>query len=150
MLNAHFGAGLVKTPNDFGTRGDRPSHPELLDWLASEFVATGWRLKPIHRLIVLSSTYRQSVRSPFAAEAGPSQPENRLLWHFNRRRLTAEELRDAMLAASGRLNLKAAGPSVMVPVDEGLVKLLYEALAVATRREPDRARPAANLPAGQA
>ena len=122
----HFGLGLVKTANDFGTKGDRPSHPELLDWLASEFVAEGWRLKPIHRRIVLSSTYRQSSRSPIAAEAGKVDPENRLLWHFRGRRLTAEEIRDAMLATSGRLNLKAGGPSVMVPVDEGLVKLLYK------------------------
>ena len=122
----HFGAGLVKTVNDFGTKGDRPSHPELLDWLASTFVEGGWRLKPIHRLIVLSNTYRQSSHSPTAVEAGRADPENRLLWHFSRRRLSAEELRDAMLAASGRLNLKAGGPSVMVPVDAELVKLLYK------------------------
>jgi Protein of unknown function (DUF1553)/Protein of unknown function (DUF1549)/Planctomycete cytochrome C len=122
----HFGIGLVKTVNDFGTRGDRPSHPELLDWLARTLVEGGWRLKPIHRLMVLSSTYQQSGRSPIAAEALRSDPENRLLWHAGRRRLTAEEIRDAMLATSGRLNLKASGPSVMVPVDPGLVKLLYQ------------------------
>src|SRR5206468_11123578 len=87
----HLGAGLVKTVNDFGTKGDRPSHPELLDWLAATFVEGGWRLKPIHRLIVLSNTYRQSGRSPLAAEAGTADPENRLLWHFSRRRLSAEE-----------------------------------------------------------
>jgi hypothetical protein len=122
----HFGLGLVKTVNDFGTHGDRPSHPELLDWLAASFVRNGWRLKPLHRMIVLSSAYRQSGRSPIAADAQRSDPENRLLWHFNRRRLTAEEIRDAMLAASGRLNLKPGGPSVMVPVDPELVKLLYK------------------------
>ncbi len=122
----HFGAGLVKTANDFGTRGGRPSHPELLDWLASTFVEGGWRIKPIHRLIVLSNTYRQSGRSPLAEEAGRVDPENLLLWHFSRRRLSAEEIRDAMLAASGRLNLKAGGPSVMVPVDAELTKLLYK------------------------
>jgi hypothetical protein len=124
----HFGAGLVKTVNDFGTRGDRPSHPELLDRLAGELVRNGWRLKPLHRAIVLSSTYRQSSRpSPsLTEEAGRADPENRLLWHFNRRRLTAEEIRDAMLAASGRLNPRAGGPSVMVPVDPELVKLLYK------------------------
>jgi hypothetical protein len=122
----HLGAGLVKTANDFGIKGDRPSHPELLDWLASMFVEGGWRLKPIHRLIVLSNTYRQSGRSPLTSEAGLADPENRLLWHFSRRRLSAEEIRDAMLAASGRLKLKAGGPSVMVPVDAELTKLLYK------------------------
>ena len=122
----HFGAGLVKTVNDFGVKGDRPSHPELLDWLAATLVENGWRAKPIHRLLVLSSTYRQSSRAPLAAEAARSDPENRLLWRFNRRRLSAEEIRDAMLAVSGRLNLEAGGPSVMVPVDPELVRLLYK------------------------
>ena len=70
----HFGAGLVKTVNDFGTKGDRPSHPELLDWLAATLVEGGWRLKPVHRLLVLSSTYRQSGRSPLAAEADAGRP----------------------------------------------------------------------------
>ncbi len=126
LWQQHFGTGLVKTVNDFGTKGDRPSHPELLDWLAATFVENGWRLKPIHRLLVLSSTYRQSSRSPMAAAAGQSDPENRLLWRFNRRRLGAEEIRDAMLAVSGRLNLKAGGPSVMVPVDPDLVRLLFK------------------------
>ncbi|MDR3637489.1 MAG: PSD1 and planctomycete cytochrome C domain-containing protein [Isosphaeraceae bacterium] len=122
----HFGAGLVKTVNDFGTNGDRPSHPELLDWLAARLVEEGWRLKPIHRLLVLSSTYRQSSRAPQSAERAQSDPENRLLWRFNRRRLEAEEIRDAMLFASGRLNVKAGGPSVIVPVDPDLVRLLYK------------------------
>lgn len=123
---AHFGLGLVKTVNDFGTKGDRPSHPELLDWLAATFLRNGWRLKPLHRMIVLSHAYRQSGHSPFAAEAHRIDPENRLLWHFNRRRLTAEEIRDTMLAVAGRLNLKSHGPSIMVPVDHELVELLYK------------------------
>jgi hypothetical protein len=122
----HFGLGLVKTVNDFGTHGNRPSHPELLDWLAATFVENGWRLKPLHRMLVLSNAYRQSGRSPIAADAQRIDPENRLLWHFSRRRLTAEEIRDAMLAVSGRLNLKSGGPSVIVPVDPELVKLLYK------------------------
>ncbi len=122
----HFGAGLVKTVNDFGTKGEKPSHPELLDWLAATFVEGGWRIKPLHRLIVLSATYRQSSRSPSAFEASKLDPANRLYWHVSRRRLTAEEVRDAMLAVSGRLNLKAGGPSVMVPVDPDLTKLLYK------------------------
>jgi Protein of unknown function (DUF1553)/Protein of unknown function (DUF1549)/Planctomycete cytochrome C len=137
----HFGAGLVKTVNDFGIKGDRPSHPELLDWLASTLVEGGWRLKPLHRVLVLSSTYQQSGRSPLASEAMRVDPENRLLWHAARRRLTAEEIRDAMLATSGRLNPKAGGPSVMVPVDPELVKLLYKPSqwqAATSREEQDR------------
>jgi Protein of unknown function (DUF1553)/Protein of unknown function (DUF1549)/Planctomycete cytochrome C len=122
----HFSVGLVKTVNDFGTKGERPSHPELLDWLAGSFLDGGWRLKPVHRLIVLSQTYRQSSRSEASAEQGKTDPENRLLWRFNRRRLSAEEVRDAMLAVSGRLNVKAAGPGVMVPVEPEFVKLLYK------------------------
>jgi hypothetical protein len=137
----HFGAGLVKTVNDFGTKGDRPSHPELLDWLASTLVEGGWRLKPVHRLLVLSNTYQQSGKSPLAAEAMKADPENRLLWHAARRRLTAEEIRDAMLATSGRLNLKAGGSSVMLPVDPGLLKLMYKPSqwqASLSREEQDR------------
>ena len=125
----HFGTGLVKTVNDFGTKGDRPSHPELLDWLAATLVEDGWRLKPIHRLILLSSTYRQSSHRgsrPGRDAAARDDPENRLLWRFNRRRLEAEEIRDAMLAVSGRLNARAGGPSVMVPVDRGSCRLLYK------------------------
>ena len=122
----HFGNGLVKTVSDFGTKGDRPSHPELLDWLASSFTSAGWRLKPLHRLIVLSHAYRQSDRSSPSTEAETADPENRLLWHFARRRLAAEEIRDAMLAASGRLSNKAGGPSVMLPVDSDMIRLLYK------------------------
>jgi hypothetical protein len=122
----HFGLGLVKTPNDFGANGDRPSHPELLDWLASELVTNGWKLKPLHRMILLSSAYRQSSPSPMAAMAAKLDPENRWLWQFNRRRLSAEEIRDAMLAVSGQLNLKEGGRSVIAPVDKELVRQLYK------------------------
>lgn len=122
----HFGAGLVKTASDFGTHGDRPSHPELLDWLAAMFVEEGWQWKPLHRLIVLSSVYQQASRSPDDATYSAADPENRLLWRFNRRRLSAEEIRDTMLAAAGRLNLQSAGPSVITPVDPELVQLLYK------------------------
>jgi hypothetical protein len=122
----HFGAGLVRTPNDFGNNGERPSHPALLDWLARELVDGGWRLKPLHRMIVLSATYRQSTQSGAAATALTIDPENRLLWHFRPRRLAAEEIRDAMLAVSGRLNLQRGGPSVMLPVDAEQVRLLYK------------------------
>jgi hypothetical protein len=121
----HFGRGLVETANDFGANGSPPSHPELLDYLANEFVANGWRLKPLHRMILLSSTYRQASRLPDPA-AARTDPDGRLLSHFPRRRLEAEEVRDAMLAASGELNPKAGGPSVMVPVERDLVSLLYD------------------------
>jgi hypothetical protein len=126
LFQNHFGTGLVKTPNDFGLHGDRPSHPELLDWLARELLNQGWRLKPIHRLLVCSSTYRQSTHSPQFRRSMELDPENRLLWHFKPRRLSAEELRDAMLAVSGILNRRIAGPSVLVPVDSELVQLLYK------------------------
>jgi hypothetical protein len=121
----HFGRGLVETANDLGVNGARPSHPELLDWLASELIAGGWRLKPLHRLIVLSAAYRQASRRPDAAAGLARDAEDRLLWRFPRRRLAAEEVRDAMLAVSGRLNPKRGGPGVVVPVDDDLVRLLY-------------------------
>lgn len=122
----HFGRGLVETPNDFGVNGREPTHPELLDWLANDFVAGGWKLKRLHRLIVLSSVYRQSSRPVDPAASEKRDADNRLLSHFSRRRLSAEEIRDAMLLASGQLNRKAGGPSVIVPVDSDLVQLLYE------------------------
>ena len=140
----HFGRGIVSTPNDFGRMGTRPSNPELLDWLANRFVEGGWKMKPLHRMILLSSAYRQSSHSPIEKVAMEKDPENALLWKFNRRRLEAEEIRDAMLAVSGRLNLKAGGPSVMVPIDPELV-LRSEAPAVlgaprATSRSTTAAR----------
>ena len=126
LWQAHFGAGIVKTANDFGARGDPPSHPELLDSLAASLIDSGWSLKQLQRQIVLSNTYRQSSYSPHAAQAEQADPESRLLWRVNRRRLSAEELRDAMLAVSGRLNRQAGGRSVMVPVDPQLVEQLYK------------------------
>ncbi|HEY7313212.1 MAG TPA: DUF1553 domain-containing protein [Gemmataceae bacterium] len=104
----HFGQGLVETPNDFGRMGGKPSHPELLDWLAVEFRDGGQSLKQLHRLIVNSSTYRQvsTDNAAFARLDGG----NRLLWRMNRRRLDAESIRDAVLAVSGRLDLKMYGP----------------------------------------
>jgi hypothetical protein len=104
----HFGAGIVRTPSDFGSGGDRPSHPELLDWLADEFRAGGWHLKPLHRIIVLSSTYRQSGRGN--PEAAKIDAGNRLLWRRTPRRLEAEVLRDTMLQVSGALDRRAGGP----------------------------------------
>ncbi len=106
----HFGRGIVRSPNNFGTQGDKPTHPELLDWLATEFMSNGWRMKPLHRLIVTSNAYKMSSRgNPQALAADPT---NDLLWRFEMRRLTGEEIRDSILAMSGSLNLKMFGPSV--------------------------------------
>jgi hypothetical protein len=120
----HFGRGLVSTPNDFGRMGTRPSNPDLLDYLANQYVADGWRMKPLHRMILLSSTYQQASDSPMQKVAMEKDSENALLWKFSRRRLEAEEIRDSMLAISGRLNAKEGGPSVLVPIDPDLVKML--------------------------
>jgi len=103
----YFGTGLVATPSDFGAQSDPPSHPELLEWLAGELVRGGWRLQPIHRLIVTSATYRQS--STAAPRALLEDPRNRLLSHFRRRRLDAEGVRDALLAISGALDPSLGG-----------------------------------------
>ncbi len=103
----HFGRGLVATPSDFGFNGDRPSHPELLDWLAAEFQTNGGRLKPLHRLIVLSSAYRQSSR--LDEHARSIDGDNRKLWRFSPRRLEAEEIRDAILSVAGTLDLSTIG-----------------------------------------
>jgi mono/diheme cytochrome c family protein len=104
----HFGQGIVSTPSDFGYNGAPPSHPELLDWLAGEFVEGGWRLKPLHRLIVLSATYRRSSRIDERARAIDGQ--NRLLWRMAPRRLETEAIRDAVLACSGNLDQAMGGP----------------------------------------
>ena len=129
----HFGEGICGTENDFGVMGDAPSHQTLLDWLANEFVAGGWRLKPLHRLILLSSTYQQAadVASPRAevtaqpraeganqSRAERVDPDNRLLWHWRPRRLEAEAVRDSILAASGDLNHTRGGPSAMPRISD--------------------------------
>ena len=102
IWQGHFGTGLVGTPSDFGLNGAKPTHPELLDWLAAEFIRTGWSVKQLHRLLVLSATYRQSGR--IEASAAARDADDRLLWRFPTRRIGAESLRDSMLAVSGRLN----------------------------------------------
>ncbi len=107
----HFGRGLVRSSSNFGYMGSPPTHPELLDWLASEFVRTGWKLKPLHRLIVTSNAFRMST--PVSSDVATKDPENDWISHFDLRRLSAEEVRDSILAACGNLNLgKTDGPSV--------------------------------------
>ncbi len=105
----HFGQGLVSTPSDFGANGTAPSDPQLLDWLAARFVESGWSIKALHRLIMLSAAYRQSSR--FDERAADVDSEDRLLWRFTPQRLDAETLRDTMLAVSGKINVQTGGPS---------------------------------------
>jgi hypothetical protein len=131
----HFGHGLVRTPNDFGLRGARPTHPDLLDWLARELVESGWSLKHIHRLIVLSSTYRQG--STADERTRRIDPDNRLLGRMNRRRLEGEALRDSVLAATGRLTTWLGGPMVRVPLEPEVYDLIF------TEGEPDGLWPVA-------
>jgi len=107
---AFFGTGFVKTPEDFGVQGEPPSHPELLDWLATEFVASGWDMKRLHRLIVTSATYRQSSR--VGAELRERDPDNRLLARGPRHRMPSWMIRDQALAVAGLVNLQTGGPSV--------------------------------------
>jgi hypothetical protein len=112
----HFGRGIVATPNDFGKMGEAPTHPELLDWLASEFVKNGWSIKKMHRLMMLSSTYKMD--SKFATEENlKKDPVNQYLWRMNRRRLESELLWDALHSVSGTINLKMGGRPVMPPLD---------------------------------
>ena len=110
----HFGQGIVASPNDFGVSGARPTHPELLDWLATQFIERGWSVKALHRLIVNSATYRQSsaptVNDAYR-RATSLDADNQLLWRYPPRRLEAEAVRDAVLAVSGQLSLEAGGPS---------------------------------------
>lgn len=105
----HFGRGIVRSPNNFGQLGTPPTHPKLLDWLATEFVRQGWRFKKMHRLILTSNTYRMSSQAN--PEALKRDPSNELFWRFDMRRLSAEEVRDSVLAVNGSLNLKMFGPS---------------------------------------
>src|SRR5262249_24348361 len=142
LWHYHFGRGVVATPNDFGRNGQQPTHPELLDWLAVEFMnptwnagdgatgrrgesairnpqSNGWSLKRMHELIVLSNAYQQSS-APSSGEADAKariDPDNKLLWRMNRQRLDAEEIRDAVLAVNGNLNGQLGGPSIKVPLE---------------------------------
>lgn len=110
----HFGTGIVSTPSDFGLLGDRPSHPELLDWLATRFMTDGWSLKKFHRLVMTSTAYRQSLK---VIESDAPDPDNRLLSGMSLRRLEAESIRDSMLAVSGKLNSKRFGKPIPVMAD---------------------------------
>jgi len=110
----HFGRGIVRSSSDFGTAGEEPTHPELLDWLAAEFVSSDWNIKDMHRLIMRSSTYRMSSRD--STTALEKDPRNNFFWRFDMRRLSAEEMRDTTLAVSGSLQLQQHGPSVFTEI----------------------------------
>jgi hypothetical protein len=120
----HFGQGIVRTPSDFGAQGEPPTHPELLDWLARDFVEHRWDLKHLHRRILLSDAYQ--MRSVAEGKGLQVDAENRLLWHFPRRRLEGEAVRDALLAVAGTLNLKTFGPPVVPPLGKEELTGLFE------------------------
>lgn len=114
----HFGKGIVGTPSEFGVKGDRPTHPALLDWLTTEFIQHGWSLKHLHRVIMASATYQQS--SQHREEGARYDPENRLLWKFPLHRLEGEVIRDSALAVAGALNVKMWGPSIFPELPPGM------------------------------
>lgn len=137
LWQQHFGRGIVATPNDFGRNGAPPAHPELLDWLAIEFTSSGWSLKHMHELIVLSNAYQQAdTGNPISrAQAYKTDPDNKLLWRQNRQRLDAEAIRDAILAVSGTLTEQLGGPPVRVPLDPEVYETIF------TEYEPDNLWP---------
>ena len=120
LWHYHFGEGIVATPSDFGAMGQRPTNPELLDWLADEFVHTGWDVKRMQKLMVMSNAYRQS--SDFNEASAKADPRDKLLWRFPRERLEGEEIRDSALYVAGLLNLKMGGPSVFPELPAGAGK----------------------------
>jgi len=119
VWQSHFGRGIVATPSDFGRDGSPPTHPALLDWLAAEFITDGWQFKRLHRRIMTSAVYRQGTQ--FSPPAAANDPANALLWRFSPRRLSAEEIRDSILAASGNLNRSMYGPGIRPRIDPGVI-----------------------------
>ena len=115
----HFGRGICPTPNDFGFLGQMPTHPELLDWLATEFVAQGWSLKAMHKQLMLSRAFQMSSRG--TPEGLARDPDNNSFWRINMRRLTAEEVRDSILLVTGTLNRKMGGPSIFIPLPDAVL-----------------------------
>ena len=135
----HFGHGIVATPGDFGRMGSRPTHPELLDYLASSFVQNGWSMKKLNRMILLSNTYQESA--DFKATTAEKDPDDKLLWRWPRKRLEAEAIRDSMLSVSGLLNNKMGGPGVFPPVPVGTITELSATAAAGgwkTEKDPSQ------------
>src|SRR5579883_1140919 len=131
----HFGRGIVRTPNDFGAQGEAPTHPELLDWLANDFIDHGWDLKRLHRVILTSATY-QLASSGESPEALAQDPENRLLSHFTRSRLDAESVWDSLHAAAGTLNLKQFGPQVVPELSKEELSGLFDEKSWMPNKDP--------------
>jgi hypothetical protein len=138
MWSKYFGRGIVNTVDDFGMMGEPPSHPELLDWLATEFIRQGWSMKAMHRLIVTSATYRQS--SNFSPELLEKDPANVLLARAPRLRVDGEIVRDIALSAAGLLDDKVGGPSVFPPQPPGISESAYQPFPWPTSAGPDRYR----------
>ncbi|HUS05735.1 MAG TPA: DUF1553 domain-containing protein, partial [Bryobacteraceae bacterium] len=138
MWQAYFGKGIVESESDFGKQGSSPSHPELLDWLAQEFMSQKWSQKAIHRLIVTSAAYRQSSKRRPETEA--VDPFNKLLARQNRLRLEAEIIRDSALAASGLVTATVGGPSVYPPIPDGAMSVTQVSGPWPTATGPDRYR----------
>jgi hypothetical protein len=135
----NFGRGIVATPGDFGRMGARPTHPELLDYLASYFVNNGWSIKKVQRLILLSNTYQEA--SDYDTKIAEADPDNKLLWRYPRHRMEAEAIRDSMLATAGLLNPQMGGPGVYPPVPPGLIsELSATAVSGGWRTEKDPAQ----------
>jgi len=122
LWQRHFGEGLVRTPSDFGKNGEPPTHPELLDYLATQFIENKWSIKAMHKLMLTSAAYRQSSRHPLQIEYAAIDPTNRLLWRMNWQRLDAEVLRDSILSVSGRLNPAPGGPPVLFDVPQDVAQ----------------------------
>ena len=133
----HFGRGIVGTPSDFGVMGERPADPQLLDYLAATFVENGWSIKKMHRLIMLSSAYQQS--SAYQEEAAKVDPDDKLVWRFERRRLEGEVIRDSMLFVGGKLNMKMGGPGVFPPLPPGVSMPRSNYLNWKTEKDPAEA-----------
>jgi len=133
LWHYHFGRGIVATPNDFGRNGQQPTHPELLDWLADEFVAKGWSLKQMHEVMLLSNAYQQ-VSAVDDAKA-KIDPDNKLLWRMNRQRLDAEAIRDSVLSVAGTMTEQMGGPSIRVPLEPEVYDTIF------TEGEPDNLWP---------
>jgi hypothetical protein len=138
MWQRYFGKGIVDTESDFGTQGEKPTHPELLDWLALEFMERDWSLKAVHRLIVTSAVYRQA--STLRPDAAAVDPDNRLLARQNRLRLDAEIIRDSSLVASGLFSAAVGGPSVYPPLPPGANNVTQVRREWPTATGPDRYR----------
>ena len=133
----HFGYGIVKSSNDFGKLGTQPTHLKLLDWLAHEFVNNQWRIKSLHKTIMMSNTYQMSAEANEAALV--VDPLNNLFWRFNVRRLTAEEIRDSVLSVSGSLSRKLGGPSVFPELPEEVLATSSQPTRVWGKSPPEEA-----------